>query len=126
MYSLVNCKVRRVGETFTAFCANIRFHIVMLFHVDPQTSPVTKSFITSITFVRFASRVNVFVLFEQFLVIESFPTSLAHKLIISCVLALVVTQSLRRGKTVTTLVADVALLSVMKTFMDVLQMSRRK
>ena len=67
--------------------------------------------------------VGVAVLLKQLVIVESFTTIAAHKLVVPGVFALVVAQSLGRGETVTALVTDEAPLSIVESLVDILQMS---
>ena len=95
----------------------------MLLHVDPQAASVAESLVTLGALVWLAAGVNVAVLLQQLVIVESLATIPAHELIIPGVLALVVTQTLGCGKAVPTLVTYEASLSIVKSLMNILQMS---
>ena len=63
----------------------------MLLHVNPETSSVAKPFITLIALIWFIPGVNMFMLFQKFVIVETFATGVATILIVSSVFALVVT-----------------------------------
>ena len=62
-------------------------------------------------------------LLQQLVVIKALITSSAPVLVVPSVLTLMVTQTLYCGKTFTTLITDKTLLAVVRSFMDVLQVS---
>ena len=95
----------------------------MLLDVDPEAASVTESLVTLGALVRLAPGVGVAVLLKQLMIVKSFATIAAHKLIVPRVFALVMTQSLGRGEAVPALVTDEAPLPVVKSFMNILQMS---
>ena len=76
----------------------------MLLLVNPKRASVGKAFITFVALVWFVSCVNMLMFFHQFEVVETFVTGSTSKLIIPCVFAFVVTQSLDGCEAFTTLV----------------------
>ena len=112
-----------MAESFLTFGARVRFVHLVLLHVDPEAASVAESLVTLGALVRLAPGVGVAVLLKQLVIVESFATISAHKLIVPRVFALVMTQTLGRGETVPALITDEAPLPVVKSFMNIFQMS---
>ena len=112
-----------MGEGLLALGADIGLRLLVLLHVNPETSSVGKTFLTGLALVGFVSGVDVVMLLQQLVVVEALLTDLAPVLIVPGMFALVVTEALGRGETLPALVADVALLSVVTSLVDILQVA---
>ena len=112
-----------MAEGFLTLGARVGLVHLVLLHVDPEAASVAESLVTFGALVGLAAGMGVAVLLKQLVIVESFATIAAHKLVVPGVFALVVAQSLGRGETVTALVTDEAPLPVVKSFMNILQMS---
>ena len=64
MNPLVNSQVGRVGEGLLTLRTDIRLGLLVLLHVNPQTSSVGKTFLAGGALVRFVPRVDVVMLLQ--------------------------------------------------------------
>ena len=112
-----------MGEGLLTLRTNIGLRLLVLLHVNPQAPSVSKTFLACFALVGFVPCVNVVVLLQQLVVIEPLLTDLTPVLIVPGMFALVMTETLGRGKTVSALVADVALLSVVSSLVNILQVA---
>jgi len=80
-----------MGKVFATVRAFIRFQSFMLLHMNPQTSSVASFKIALVALIRFIASMDMFVLLQKFVIVESFTTNFATILIIPSVLALVMT-----------------------------------